>query len=77
EMQPGITEVIVHCTLPSETFSHISSSGAARHAELRLMIDPDIKAFIKKEGIVLTTWRELTQRRKQISKTNIKSRRRP
>ncbi len=67
EMQPGITEVIVHCTLPSETFSHISSSGAARHAELRLMIDPDIKAFIKKEGIVLTTWRELTQRRQQMS----------
>ena len=67
EMQPGITEVIVHCTLPSETFSHISSSGANRHAELRLMIDPDIKAFIKEEGIVLTTWRELTQRRQQMS----------
>lgn len=66
EMQPGITEVIVHCTLPSEAFSHISSSGPKRHAELRLMIDPDIKTFIKKEGIVLTTWRELTRRRQQM-----------
>jgi predicted glycoside hydrolase/deacetylase ChbG (UPF0249 family) len=67
EMQPGITEVIVHCTLPSETFSYISGSGAKRHAELRLMTDPDIEAFIKKEGIVLTSWRELMQRRQRIS----------
>jgi len=67
QIKPGVTEVIVHCTSPSETFSHISSSGPKRHAELRLMTDPDIKAFIKKEGIVLTTWRELMQRRKRVS----------
>ena len=67
EMKPGITEVIVHCTLPSETFSQISGSGPKRHAELRLMTDPDVKAFIEKQGIVLTTWRELMQRRQHIS----------
>ncbi|MHC4742568.1 MAG: polysaccharide deacetylase family protein [Planctomycetota bacterium] len=68
EMKPGITEIIVHCTLPSETFSHISSSGPKRHDELRLMTDPDIKAFIEKQGIVLTTWREIAQRRRQLEK---------
>ena len=67
DMQPGITEIIVHCTLPSETFSYISGSGARRHAELRLMTDPDIEAFIEKEGIVLTSWRDLMQRRQRVS----------
>jgi hypothetical protein len=63
DMKPGVTQIIVHCTDPTEVFPHISGSGPARLAELRLMTDPDIEAFIKNEGIVLTTWRELKQRR--------------
>lgn len=63
EMQPGVTQIIVHCTEPTEVFSHISGSGPARQAELRLMTDPDVKAFIESEGIVLTNWRELKERR--------------
>jgi len=63
DMKPGITEIIVHCTVQTEVFSHISSSGPNREAELRLLTDPDIKAFIESEGIVLTTWRELKKRR--------------
>jgi len=31
-----------------------------------LVTDPDIKAFIKREGIVLKTWRKLAHRRKQL-----------
>lgn len=65
EMKPGITEIIVHCTDPTETFSYISGSGRTRQAELRLMTDPDIKAFIESEGIVLTTWRQLKERRQR------------
>ncbi len=63
EMQPGITQIIVHCTEPTEVFSYISGSGASRQAELRLMTDPDVRAFIESEGIVLTSWRELKERR--------------
>jgi len=66
EMKPGITQIIVHCTDPSETFSQISGSGPARQAEMRLMIDPDIKSFIDTEKIILTTWRELKERREQV-----------
>ncbi len=65
-MKPGITEIIVHCTDPTEVFSHISGSGATRQAEMRLMTDPDVRAFIEAEGIVLTTWRELKDRRERI-----------
>jgi predicted glycoside hydrolase/deacetylase ChbG (UPF0249 family) len=66
EMQPGITEIIVHCTEPTEVFSHISGSGPTRKAELRLMTDPDVRSFIESEGIFLTTWRELKQRRARV-----------
>jgi len=66
DMKPGITQIIVHCTAPTEAFSHISSTGQAREAELRLMTDPDVRSFIEKQGIVLTTWRELQQRRDAV-----------
>ena len=67
EMKPGITEIIVHCTVQTEVFSHISGSGPNREAELRLLTDSDIKKFIKNEGIILTTWRELNKRREQAT----------
>jgi hypothetical protein len=58
--------VITHCTLPSETFSYISDSGPAREADLSAMLDPGFKQFIKDEGIIITTWRELKERRDKI-----------
>ena len=66
EMRPGITEIIVLCTVQTEVFSHISGSGPTREAELRLLTGLDVKAFVKNEGIVLTTWRELKKRRAMI-----------
>ncbi len=63
DIKPGITEIIVHCTVQTEVFSHISGSGPTREAELRLLTDEHVKAFIKSKGIILTTWRELKKRR--------------
>jgi len=62
-MQPGVTQIIVHCTATTEVFQHISGSGPARQAELNLMLDPEVRSFIKDQGIILTTWRELKSRR--------------
>ena len=62
-MKPGVTQIIVHCTATTEVFQHISGSGPARQAELNLMLDPEVRSFIKDQGIVLTTWRELKSRR--------------
>lgn len=67
-MKPGVTEIIVHCTAPTEVFRHISGSGPTREAELKLMLDPDIRAFIQDQGIVLTTWRELKSRRGSVGR---------
>jgi hypothetical protein len=58
--------VIMHCTAPTEVFNKISGSGVTRKADLLAMQSPALKKYITEKGIILTTWRELMQRRKAI-----------
>lgn len=71
-LKPGVTQYIVHCTRPSESFKTISSSGPKRLAELEAMICPEVKKTIEEEKIILTTWRELKQRRDRVKSDEIK-----
>ncbi len=66
EIKPGVTEIIVHCTRGGEHFDAISSSGSTRQADLDVMTDPEIIQLVKDEGIILTTWRELMERRQAV-----------
>jgi len=66
EIKPGLTMVIMHCTHPTEVFEHISDSGITREGDLLAMIDPALKAYIERQGIILTTWREVMERRQAI-----------
>lgn len=68
ECKPGLTMMIMHCTQPTEVFEHISDSGPRRKADLLGMLSPEVKKYIRDNGIILTTWRELMERRKQLSK---------
>lgn len=65
-MQPGVTMLIVHCTDPSPVFSEISGSGPNRLADTDVMSDPEIRQVIEEEGIILTSWRELLERRQAL-----------
>lgn len=65
-LQPGITMLITHCTDPSETFKYISDTGPLRKADLLAMLNPAFKKALQDNGIVVTTWRELMERRKKI-----------
>jgi len=69
-LKPGVTQIILHCTRPTDEFEHISPSGPKRLADLQVMTDPAVKKVIEEEGIILSTWRELKQRRDQVGKTN-------
>lgn len=62
-LKPGVTMVIMHCTQTFENFSWISSSGILRRGDLKAMLDPEIMRVIEEEGVVLTTFRELKERR--------------
>lgn len=65
-VKPGITMIIMHCTQTSEIFQYISDSGPVRRGDLLAMTDPELKKYIKKEGIILTTWKEMKERRDKL-----------
>jgi chitin disaccharide deacetylase len=66
ELKPGLTMVIMHCTHTSEIFPKISDSGKIRRGDLLAMMDPEFKKYLEKENIILTTWREVKQKRANI-----------
>jgi chitin disaccharide deacetylase len=66
KLKPGLTMVIMHCTIHTEVFPKISDSWPTREGDFLAMIDPELKKYIEKEGIILTTWREAMQRRQNL-----------
>lgn len=68
-LSPGLTMVIMHCTQPSPGFKYISDTGQKRKGDLLAMTDPRLKAFLKKQGFILTTWREVMERRIKAGNT--------
>lgn len=63
EMPPGVTMIILHATEASGVFPYISDSGPTRQGDLDAMLDRRLRAAIEEEDILLTTWRELMERR--------------
>jgi predicted glycoside hydrolase/deacetylase ChbG (UPF0249 family) len=66
QLKPGVTMVIMHCTAPTEAFSRISDSGDIRKADMLAMLDPEFATFLKENGFIVTTWRELQERRARV-----------
>jgi len=65
-LKPGVTMMIMHCTDTDSTFVHISDSGPTRRGDLLAMLNPAFKKALVDQGIILTTWRELQQRRDKV-----------
>lgn len=65
-LQPGVTMMIMHCTEPSQNFANISDSGPSRYGDLEAMLSPELRKVLRDERIILTTWRELMQRRRAL-----------
>jgi len=68
-LSPGLTMVIMHCTYPTEAFKYICNEGKKRKGDLLAMTDPRLKEFLKKNGFILTTWREVMERRMKAGNT--------
>lgn len=66
ECQPGLTMMIMHCTQPTEVFAQISTSGPTRKADMLGITDPSVRKYIREKGIIITTWREVMQRRQKL-----------
>ncbi len=65
-VKPGVTMIIMHCTVLSNIYDKISKDGSIRKGDYMAMIDPKLRDFIKKEGFVLATWKELKERRAKV-----------
>jgi len=68
ELKPGVTMVIIHCSRPTDDFPLITGSSNLRFEDLKAMIDPEVRKTIEEEHIILTTWRELKERRDKVGK---------
>jgi hypothetical protein len=68
ELKPGVTMIILHATDAGPAFDRISTSGATRRGDMLAMIAPELRKVIEEEGIILTTWRELKQRRDAVDR---------
>ncbi len=67
-MKPGVMQIIVHCSLPTQEFPIFTTSSETRLSDTNAVCDPEVKKVIHDEGIILTTWRELGQRRDKVGK---------
>jgi chitin disaccharide deacetylase len=65
-LQPGLTMMIMHCSDPGPSFKYISDSGPTRKGDMLAMMNPKFKKALADQGIILTTWREIKQRRDKL-----------
>ncbi len=68
DMQPGVVMIIVHSTQVTDDFRKISHSGDSRLADMQAMMDPELKVYLQAHGVILTTWREMMERRGRVGK---------
>jgi len=61
----GVTEMIIHCTKPNPVIDEITNNRELLYGDYYAMISPRVRQAVEDEGIILTTWRELHERRKQ------------
>jgi hypothetical protein len=62
DLKPGLTEIIFHPSVETENLKTITGSWQQRVWEARLFSDPVVKKYLKDNGIVVTTWREIMKR---------------
>ena len=67
ELKPGVTEILFHASRPTEEFPLITGSSESRRADLQCLTNPQVRDLIRERGILLTTWKELAERRRQAS----------
>lgn len=67
-MKPGVMQVIVHCSAPTDEHLVITPSAPLRYEDTNAMVDPALRKALEDENVILTTWRELKERRDKVGK---------
>lgn len=67
-LKPGITWFNCHPTKPTEEGQAITNNRETIFGDYNALIDPAVKKAIEEEGVILTTFRELKERRDALGK---------
>lgn len=62
-LEPGVTEILFHASVPTDDFPRVTGSSASRHADTLALVAPEVREVIERRKIVRTTWKELMERR--------------
>jgi hypothetical protein len=66
DLKPGVTWFNVHPTMPSDEGKAITDNRELLWGDYNALVDPDVMQAIKDEGIILTSWKELMERRQAV-----------
>lgn len=68
-LDAGLTEIIFHPSLLTDNLKTITGTWQQRVWEGELFSDPAVINFFWEEGIAITTWKEISERFRNSSKT--------
>ena len=66
-LRPGVTMIILHAADAGPAFDAISDSGPTRRGDMLAMLSPELRRVIEEEGVILSTFRELHERRRAVA----------
>jgi predicted glycoside hydrolase/deacetylase ChbG (UPF0249 family) len=59
DLQPGISEIIIHCGIDNAELRAITGSSKNRDSDRRVFTDPEFIATVKRLGVKLVGWKQL------------------
>jgi predicted glycoside hydrolase/deacetylase ChbG (UPF0249 family) len=59
DLQPGISEIIIHCGIDNTELRAITGSSKNRDSDRRVFTDPEFIATVKRLGVKLVGWKQL------------------
>jgi chitin disaccharide deacetylase len=58
-LRPGVTELIVHLSGDDAEIRHITGNWERRYHDYQIVMDPELKAFVRAQGVQLVGYRPL------------------
>ncbi len=60
-LQPGVTELIIHCGFDNEELRAITGSSSRRDGDRKIFTEPDIRDLIRELKIEVISWKQLRE----------------